>query len=168
YAFFSIIVDQRLCLLMVNFQTFGNSLRFIVVTQHKSLSAGITDSLFLRSRINDMIGGAALQAGSSSGHTVDDVLVRHVHIDSVVNFASQFFQSLCQTLCLGDRSGETVQNISVLRVVLLNSVYNQIAGQLIRNKKSLIHISFCFFAMLGSVLNIRTEDIACGNMGDTI
>ena len=115
-----------------------------------------------------MIGSSAFQAGASSAHTVYDVFIRNIHINGKVDLASQFLKSLCQTFCLRNGSRKTVKNIAVLCIILLDSVYYKITGQFIRYKKPLIHIGFCFFAKLRAVFDVCTENVSCGNMGNSI
>ena len=116
-----IVIDQRLCLLVVYVQTLLNSFRLVIVTKNQFLSAGIAYAFCLRSRINKMIGSSAFQAGASSAHTVYDVFIRNIHINGKVDLASQFLKSLCQTFCLRNGSRKTVKNIAVLCIILLDS-----------------------------------------------
>ena len=115
-----------------------------------------------------MISCTAFYAGTTTAHTFHDIIIRYIHIDCIVNFASKFVQSLCQTFCLRNCSRETIQNIPFPCVILLNSVNNKVAGQFIRNKKSLIHVSFCFVSKLGTVFDVSTENISCGDVRNPI
>ena len=81
-----------------------------------------------------MIGHSALYACTAACHTGNDLLIRYVDIDREIDRLSLFRKSLCESLCLRDRTWESIQNISLLTVILLNSVNYQVTYQFIRNQ----------------------------------
>ena len=153
---------------MINIQTLLDCFRLVIITEYKLVTTGIADPLCLRCCKYNVISCTAFHTCTASAHTFHDVIIRHIHIDRIVNFASKFVQSLCQTFCLRNCSRETIQNIPFPCVILLNSVNNKVAGQFIRNKKSLIHVSFCFVSKLGTVFDVGTENISCGDVRNLI
>ena len=153
---------------MINIQTFLDCLRLVIVTEYKLVTTGIADTFCLRCCKYNVISCTTFHTCTASAHTFHDVLIRHIHIDCIVNFASKFIQSFCQTFCLRNCSWKTIQNIPFSCVLLLDSVNNKVAGQFIRNKKSLIHVSFCFFSKLSTVLDVGTENISCGDVRNSI
>ena len=59
-ALLLIVLDQRVCLVMVYFQTFLYSLRLVIITKHQLRTALVADSFFFRCRELDVVGSAAL------------------------------------------------------------------------------------------------------------
>ena len=105
-----------------------------------------------------MVCCSTVNACSSSGHTVDNIFIRYFYIDCVVNFLSACFQGFGQCLGLRNRSWEAIQHVALCCVRFGNTVYNKITGQFIRNKKSLIHVSFCCnFLCLSSFSGSRSS-----------
>ena len=153
---------------MINVQTLLDCLRLVIVAKYKLITAGIADTLCLRRCKYNVIGCTTFHACTATAHTFHDVVIRHIHIDCIVNFASKFVQSFCQTFCLRNCSRKTIQNVAFFGIILLNPVNDKVTGQFIRNKKSLIHISFCLFSKLGTVLDVGTENISCGDVRDSI
>ena len=80
---------------MIYVKTFLNCFRLVIITKHQFLSTGITNALNLRCCMYNMISSTTFQAGTSSGHTVYNIGIRNIHIDCIINFTSQFVQSLC-------------------------------------------------------------------------
>ncbi len=116
----------------------------------------------------DMVSRAAGCAGTPAAHSADDILIRHLHINRVINFVSQLIKRLFQHLGLRDRSRESVQHIAVLTVILRHPVKENTHRQLIRHQKPLIHILLGFHAKLCPVLNVQTEHVARRNMRNLI
>ena len=149
---------------MIDRETFLNGFRLVIVTQYQRLTADITDSFFFGSCICDMISSTAFQACTASAHTVYNVLIRHIHIDSIINLCSKLCKSIGQALCLRNSPRETIKYIAVLRIILLNAVHNQVTCQLIRNQKSLVHVCLGFLSKLCAFLDICTENITGRNV----
>ena len=145
---------------MVYRQSLLYSLRFVVVTENQLAAAGIAYVFYLRCVEFYMIRCSASDAGTASAHAVNDVFIRHFHIDCVVNFLSACFQGFGQSLCLRNRSWEAIQHVALCCVRFGNTVYNKIAGQLVRNEFSLVHECFRLLSKLGSLFDICAEDIA--------
>ena len=70
----------------------------------------------------DMIGSAAGQACTASGHSLYDVFIRYIYVDCVINMISKLRQLAVQNLSLRNGTGKTVQNITILAVILCNTV----------------------------------------------
>ncbi len=129
-----IIVDQRLCLLMVYIQTFLNCFRLVIITKYQFLTTGITNILW----------SSVLHIQYDKLHHISGRHVCRTYGLQYCNpehphrlhsqFSSQFVQSFCQTLCLRNCSWKTIQYITIFCILLLNSVNNQITGQFIRYK----------------------------------
>ena len=107
---------------MINVQTVLYGFRLIVVTKHQFAAAYITDALFLRRYMLDMIGSAAGQACTASGHSLYDVFIRYIYVDCVINMISKLRQLAVQNLSLRNGTRKTVQNITILAIVLCNTV----------------------------------------------
>ena len=120
---------------MIYFQSLLNGLRLIILTDHKLLTTFIADSFFLWRNVYNMIGCTA-GAYSSTAHTINDHLICKIDLDCIINLLTGSCQSLCQRLSLRDGSWESIEYITVLCIVLVDSVYNKITGKLIRNKLS--------------------------------
>ena len=153
---------------MIYMQPLFNCLRFVIITKDQLSSADITDSVFLWCSIYKMVSCATSYACASSTHTLYNILVRNIYIDCIVHLLSLRFQCLIKRLSLWNCTWETVQYISLRTVILTHTVYNKIYDQFIRNKKSLIHVSFCFVSKLGTVFDVSTENISCGYMRNSI
>ena len=80
-----------------------------------------------------MISCSTSYACTSSTHTVYNVLIRDIYVDCIVNLVSQCCKCLIQCFCLWNCSRKTIQNISVLTIILLYAVYYEIYYQFIRN-----------------------------------
>ena len=145
---------------MVHRQSLLYGLRFIVITENQLAAAGIAYIFYLWCVKFYMIGCSASDAGTASAHTVNDIFIRYFYIDCVVNFLSACFQGFGQCLCLRNRSWEAIQHVALCCVRFGNTVYNKIAGQLVRNEFSLVHECFRFLSKLGSLFDICAEDIA--------
>ena len=115
-----------------------------------------------------MISHSALYACTAACHTGNDLFVRYVNIDREIDRLSLFGKSLCESLCLRDRTRETIENVTLFAVRLADSVHNKINRQFVRNKKSLVHECFCLLAKLCSVLNVCPEDVSGGNVRDSV
>ena len=107
---------------MINFQTVQYGLRLIIVTQYQFLSALVTDAFLLRRNMLNVIGCAAGQACTSAGHSLHDILIGNIYIDCKINGISQLSQCLVQYFCLRNGSGESIQYITVLAIILCYSV----------------------------------------------
>ena len=153
---------------MINIQTLLNSLGLVIITKNQMLTTGVTNILCLRCIVNHMIGSAAAYAGSSAAHTVNNVLIRYIYIDGIIHLLAKLIKSCGQALCLGNRSRKSVQYITIGTIRLLNTINYEITGQFVRHQCALIHISFRFLSKLGSVLDVCAENIACGNMRNSV
>ena len=107
---------------MIYLQTVQYGLRLIIITQYQFLSALITDAFLLGRNVLDMIGCAAGQTCASAGHSLHDILIGNIYVDRKINSISQLGQCLVQYLCLRNGSGESIQYIAVLAIILCNSV----------------------------------------------
>ena len=153
---------------MVNTQSFLNSLRLVIITKDQLCATGVTDTLFFRCCIYQMISSSASYACTTSAHTFYNVLIRNFYVNRIINCIIQFGKCCVQALCLRNGTRETIKDITFLAVILLYAIYDQVAYQLIRNKKSLIHICFCFLSKLCSVFDICTENISGGDVRNLI
>ena len=153
---------------MINIQTFLNRFRLVIITKNQMLTAGITNILCLRCIVNHMISRSTTNAGTSSSHTVNNVLIRYIYIDGKIHLLAKLIKRCGQALCLGNRSWKSIQYITIGTIRLLNTINYEITGQFVRHQCALIHISFRFLSKLGSVLDICTEDITCGNVRDSV
>ena len=115
-----------------------------------------------------MIGHSALYACTAACHTGNDLLIRYVDIDREIDRLSLFRKSLCESLCLRDRTRESIEDVSLFAVRLADPVHNKVNSQFIRNKKSLVHECFRFLSKFCSVLDISPEDISGRNVRDSV
>ena len=95
---FRIVIDQRLCLVMINAKTLFHCLRLIVVSQDEAAAALVTDTLLLCRRIYHMIGCSAVHTCAASGHTVYNIVIRHFYVDRIIHFLIQGCQGFVQRL----------------------------------------------------------------------
>ena len=116
----------------------------------------------------NMVGGAAGEAGTPSGHAAYNVRIGNLHVHRIVNALSLLLQCPCKSLCLGNGSGKAVQHIAVLAVRIPEAIHDQLQRQFIRHQKALVHIGLGLCSQLGSVLYICSENIARRNMGNLI
>jgi len=115
-----------------------------------------------------MIGCATVYAGTSSTHSLNDVLIGNLYIDSIINPVTKLCQCLFQYFSLRNGSREAIQNITVLAVILCNTVKKDLNSQFIGNKKTLIHVLLSFFSKLCTVLDVVSENVSRRNMGNTV
>ena len=115
-----------------------------------------------------MICAAAGKTCASSRHAADNIFIRHLDVNRKIKLSALGSKRLRQRLGLRNRARKSVQHIAVRTVRLLESIHNEFERQLIRHKRSLIHIGFCLFSELRTVLDICAEDIPRGNMRDSV
>src|SRR5699024_9394295 len=166
YACLCVIIDQRLCLLVIYTKSLKYCLRLIIISQDEAAAALIADAFLFCGSIYDMISSSAVNTGSSSGHTVYDILVRDLHIDRIIHLLAHCCKRFVKSLCLRDRTRETIEHISVCTVILLHSVYDQINNQFIRYEQPLIHVGLSLFTKLCTIFDVGTENISCRDMRD--
>ena len=106
-----------------------------------------------------MVSSSASRAGPASAHSVYDILIRNIDINSVIDGCFHSFKSTVKSLRLRNGSRETIQNVTLAAVVTADSVNDEVTGEFIRNQKSLIHILPGLFAKLRSILDIRAENV---------
>ena len=132
HASSGIVVDQRLGLCVIDVQSCFDRLRLVIVSQDEGLSADVTDILDLGRIENDVICRTAADTCASSGHAVNNIVIRDIDIHRIVDLLSELFNCSVKCLRLRDRPRESIQKISVLAVVLLNTIYYEVAYELIR------------------------------------
>ena len=96
---------QGLRLVVIYFQAVLYRFGLIIIPQHQRLTAVIAYALLLGRNMLDMIGGATGETRSSPGHSLNNILIRHIHIDGIINLLTQLGQSLIQHLRLGYGAG---------------------------------------------------------------
>ena len=109
-----------------------------------------------------MEGCAAGRAGSASGHTVDDRLVLYLQRQSTVNLYTVLFHSFC----LGNRTGHTVQNVTVCTIRLCKTLGNDSDDDFIGHQCAGIHVLLGLQADRSLVLYCSTENVSGRNCRD--
>ena len=94
---------------MIYIQSVLNRLRLVIISEHEFCSADIADAFFFGRDELDVIGSAAVRAGSSSAHAVHDILIRNFDVDRVVDLFTVSGELLREDFRLRDRSRETVR-----------------------------------------------------------
>ena len=115
-----------------------------------------------------MVCSSTANTGTTSTHTVNDILIRYIYINCIIHLLSKLCKCFIKCFCLRNGSRKSIQNISILAVFLIHTVNYEINYQFIRYKKSLIHICFCFFTKLCSLFDISSEDISSRNVWDFV
>ena len=118
--------------------------------------------------MNHMIGCTTGNACTSAAHTIDDILIRNININCIINSISQFCKSLIQNLCLRNCTRESIKYISILAVIICYSVKKNLNSQLIRNELSLVHIFLSLHTKLCTALDIGSENVTCRDVGNRI
>ena len=153
---------------MINLQSLFNGFRLIIFTKNQLFSAMITDTLFLRWHIYYVICSTTTNTCSSSTHSVDDILVRNIYINCIINLLILIIQCIVKSFCLWNGTWKTIKDKSFKTILFFNTIYYKINNQFVWYKLSCIHVSFCFLSEFCIVLNISTENISCRNMRNTI
>ena len=112
--------------------------------------------------------GAAWHTGPSACHPADNRFIWYIHIDRIINGIPHLCQCFIQYFRLWNGTWKSVQDISVPAIFSANSVHQDLYGQFIRYKKSLIHVTLHFFSKLSTVFDIRSENISCRNVRHTV
>ena len=115
-----------------------------------------------------MISSAAPHTCPASAHSLHNIFIRHTYIDRKINLIADLLKRLIQNLRLGNRPGEPIQHITVPAVRSGHPVKKNFYSKLIRHQKPLIHIFLGFHPQFRAVFNVRSENITCRNMRNSV
>ena len=109
-----------------------------------------------------MIGCTAALADSSARDTLLDGLVGNEDLQNLVDLHAHFVQRFC----LRHAAGKTVQNETILAVVLCNAFLQDADDDIIGDQGTAVHCSLCLDTVFGAGADCLTQHIAGGNLGD--
>src|SRR5699024_2498776 len=95
-----VVVDQRLCLLVVYAQSLKHGLRLVIISQDETAAAFVAHALNFCRSILDMVCRTAVYTGSSAAHAVYDVVVRNFYIDGVIHLLAHSCEGFVKRLRL--------------------------------------------------------------------
>ena len=112
--------------------------RFGVVVFALIKFAAATSALRFAVQLRYVIAFAALLANSSAAKTVEKERTINVDVDNEVDV-----RDLVKRFRLRDRTGETVEKVTILAIFSLQAVLYDFAGNFVRNELTFIGIGFC-------------------------
>ena len=74
---------------MIYIQSLLHCLWLIIITKDKLASALVTDALLLGEYMNHVIGSTTGYTCTSAAHTIDDILIRNININCIIDSISK-------------------------------------------------------------------------------
>ena len=152
----AIIINQRLSLLLIHSKSVFDRFGLVVLTDKQFLSATLAN---IASAERRYVIGFSAHAHSSSSEPFDDEVKRNVNVYCKVDVCH-----LVKSLCLRNRTRESVEYVSVLAIGLFKSVFNKTDNHFIGDKPARLDERLCFQTERSAFLDVSAENIARRDM----
>ncbi len=164
-ALVGVVGDQRSRLLLVDLQAVPDGLLLVVVTLEERAPARVTPVVLLVVEL-DVPDTAALAAGTPAGQPPDHLVVVHDELENEVERLAPVLEHVAQDLRLRDVPREAVEQETVLRVVLGQTVADHGDGDLVGHQVTTVHERLGQLAEIRAARDVGTEDVTCRDFRD--
>ena len=135
-----------------------DDVRLVIAADNELVAADVADVLHARRICLYVIGCAAAQADTATGHTLLDDFVRHLESQCAVDACD-----LVESLSLRDRAREAVKDEAALAVALCDALLEQVDDELIRYELAGVHVLLSRLAKGRIVLDCLAQNVAGGD-----
>ena len=156
----AVVADQRLGLLVIDLKALQDGLFLVVVALDQRLAGDVVLALDLGRIELDVIGAAGGDVHATTAHAGDDLAVRHVDFEHVVDRHAGILHGL------GLRNGarETVEHVAALAVGFLEAILDQADDDVVADQAAGIHDLLGFEAQRRAGLDGGAQHVAGGNL----
>jgi hypothetical protein len=165
---FLVEVDQGLGLFVENSQTALGGFERIVSALIEFRTAFIADAFGFGRHENFVVNGITSAAIHPGGEAFEDDFVRDIEVDDGIDFFAHFAEDVGESFSLGDGTGETVEDESVVAIGFFEAFADHTANHGIGDEAAGFHDGTGFFTGGGAFGDFGTQDIAGGDVGDTV
>src|SRR3954453_22431159 len=157
-----VVVNQRLGLLPVLLETVLDHIGLVVVADDHLAAVDVADALLLRGVELDVVDVArVLLARAAATEPAHDLVLGDVDQEGRGHLPLQLFHLLAQSLGLGHRAREAIQDEAVGRLLLLQALRDHPDDHLVGHQVAAVHELLGLRADLGALLDRRAQDVAC-------
>ena len=136
----------------------------VVLALDEGAAADVTLALLLGLLVQHMVRGSAAFTNTASGHTGDDVFIRHLDVEDSVDLHAHVVQSLG----LGNGPGEAVQDETAFAVLLGQAVLDDADEDFIGHQLAAFHVGLGLQAHFRAALQRLTENVPRRDGGDVV
>ena len=142
---------------MVHRKAVPDGLGRVVLADGELAAAVVADTLGLRGGGDDVVSGAAVQAGAPAGHALHDGLVVHIDGEGAVDL----YASLLERFGLGDGAGHAVEDVAVGAVALGEPFLDDADDDIVGDQRAGFDVLLGLQPHGRAVFHGRAQDVAC-------